>query len=371
MFAGERPSRGDGGVLDPERTDGFRDGGRVGVQDDAVAAVGEGFVAERAACAGGMRELGRGADHGAVRAEMVEARVVERQHGRRQRGDLRVGVGRVAAERGAEAVVEVVGRDRAAGERARSGVPAAFAEQDADGALREEPHAAVEREREIRGEFADAVGGRLLKEELDRTGFADGAEKDAVAAGLLGRGRNADDQHVRLRERGHRAVVADERVAAGDGDAVGRRRVAQQVRERGLLERQERLAGGLAAGAVERRDGQARLAQGRVGGQAAALAAGVDDQLARRGEPVARRAVRREGAPRLEEQMGRSSAGAELAAGRVAAGERGARRGGRAEPEAGGRKGYEVFDVRHGGASCCGRSRPRRGRCRRPSARRR
>ena len=118
--------------------------------------------------------------------------------------------------------------------------------------------------------------------------------------------------------------------------------MAEQVREVGELGVDERLAGDLPGGVRERRDGEARLALGRVGGQATALAGGVDDERALPGDPVEEaRAGGREGAPRLGKEVGGAAARAELAAGRVAAGERDRGKVLDAELRGGGGKGEE------------------------------
>ena len=213
---------------------------------------------------------------------MVEVAGGERKDCGGEAGDEVVGLGGVFAERGRETVEEVEWRCFAG---RRTWIEAAAAHHCVDGAARKHPDSGVEEDFVFGGQFADAVGGGLLEEEVEACRVVEWTEQHAVVARLFGRRRDADDQDVRLRAYGQRRIVRHQDVAACDREEIRTGGVAEDALVHAILQVEERLVGALRGGVREDRQREEGLAFNGVSGQAPALAAAVDHQLAGGGEP--------------------------------------------------------------------------------------
>ena len=316
VLRGELPAGRHHAVLDPERVIALaaQGGVKARVLRDLVR-----LLARAGAAHFGFVQLqvlqgGNRFNHLPVGAEVVELRFRQRHHRAGQRADRRVPRRRGLAQGEAELGVKLVAARRAAVEPAP--LPAAALHQHAHGPLAQQPHAGVHQADIILRQRADFRRGRFLEEEGEFGRLAARGEEDAKVLGLFRGHPHAEAEHIHVGEGRQFAGKAQQHVAAGNQRGGGRPGVGQHALVVGQLQVQQRLVEALPARPAEHGDGHEQLAGGRVGGQAPAQAARVQDELAALPEPAGKRLAGSGRAPGLGQEIGRAAARAERLAGR-------------------------------------------------------
>ena len=138
---------------------------------------------------------------------------------------------------------------------------------------------------------------------------------------LFRRHPHAEAEHVHLGEGRQFAGEAQQHVAAGDQGGGAGSGVGQHALVIGQLQIEQRLVQALAARPAEHGDGHEQLARRRVGRQAPAQAAGVQDEFAALTEPGGEGLAGGGRAPGFGQEVGRAAARAQRLARGVGGGE--------------------------------------------------